>query len=129
MRVFLYEFASGGGLWSWEAAHPATQTLLREGASMVRSLAEDLLRIPGIEVIALSDSRLTTAAVPGCRLISVSSAAEEQAAFNDCVGAADWTLLIAPEINGVLLDRCRRVESSGARVDQSWLRIRPSGLG
>ena len=36
---------------------------------------------PGIEVIALCDSRLTTAAVPGCPLISVSSAAEEQAAF------------------------------------------------
>ena len=46
MRVFLYEFASGGGLWSWEAAHPATQTLLSEGASMVRSLAEDFLPNP-----------------------------------------------------------------------------------
>ena len=67
-------------------------------------------------MIALCDSRLATAAVTGCRLISVSSAAEEQAAFDDWVGAADWTLLIAPEINGVLLDRCRRVEGSGARL-------------
>ena len=30
--------------------------------------------------------------------------------------AADWTLLIAPETGGMLLDRCRLVESAGGRL-------------
>lgn len=116
MRVFLYEFASGGGLWSWVARHAAAGTLLNEGASMVRALAEDLLRIPGTEVVALCDSRLAATALPGCRLHCVSSDAEARTAFDECAAAADATLLIAPEIGGALLDRCLRVERGGGTL-------------
>src|SRR5205807_5125358 len=40
----------------------------------------------------------------------------ERAAIARLAQAADWTLLIAPETDGLLLDRCRLVESAVGRL-------------
>ena len=116
MRIFLYEFLTGGGSWSWSCNEPPSGSLLREGAAMVGALAEDFLRIPGAEVTTLRDVRLAWPGPQGCRVEEISSADEEAFALERCSRRADWTLLIAPEIGGSLLDRCRRVESVGGRL-------------
>jgi predicted ATP-grasp superfamily ATP-dependent carboligase len=41
---------------------------------------------------------------------------EEQASFRRTCRSCDWTLVIAPETGGILLDRCRVVEQVGGRL-------------
>ncbi|MFO0800596.1 MAG: ATP-grasp domain-containing protein [Gemmataceae bacterium] len=50
------------------------------------------------------------AAIAGCEVATPE--AGDDAAF----AAADWSLVIAPESDGILLDRCRRVLSAGGRL-------------
>ena len=52
MHIFLYEWASGGGLVGAPGSLPAT--LVREGATMIGALAADLMRIPECQVTALT---------------------------------------------------------------------------
>jgi hypothetical protein len=116
MRVFLYEFVSGGGWWSWAPTSAPAGSLLREGAAMRGALAEDLLRVPGCQVVTTCDRRLAGTAPEGCQVVWVGSGAEERAALAELPRDADWTLLIAPEFDAQLADRCRRVERAGGRL-------------
>ncbi|QDU20305.1 ATP-grasp domain-containing protein [Urbifossiella limnaea] len=50
------------------------------------------------------------AALPGCAVVTPD--ADDAAAF----AAADWALVVAPESDGILLDRCRRVLDAGGRL-------------
>ena len=64
MHVFLYEWATGGGLVDEPGPVPAS--LVREGAAMIGALAADLLRIKDCRVSALRDPRVLQLALPGC---------------------------------------------------------------
>lgn len=50
------------------------------------------------------------------RCIEVATPDERDAAFDQLAGAADWTVVIAPEIGGALVERCRRVVEVGGRL-------------
>ena len=56
MQIFVYEWATGGGLV--EEPGPLPASLVREGAAMIGALAADLLRIEGCRVVALRDPRV-----------------------------------------------------------------------
>src|SRR5260370_39205481 len=87
MRFFVYESVSAGV----DPTLPAS--LRREGAAMLRAIVADLARIAGADV----------------RPMSIHRDAEEPA-FRGLARWADYSLVIAPEIDNLLYNRCRWVE-------------------
>jgi predicted ATP-grasp superfamily ATP-dependent carboligase len=116
MQVLLYEFACGGGTFSWGCSPGDCPTFLSEGSSMLRSLARDFSQVTGIGLVTLRDSRLPMLDMPGCEVVLVGDAAGERDALERHARRADWTILVAPESDGALLDRCRWVEASRGRL-------------
>jgi len=141
MRLFLYEFITGGGTWEGAASTSTTQAtasagifsrlphakfaegknvcdhaLLAEGAAMVTGLAEDFLQIPGCEVHVLADSRLPDLWPRGCIQHSVTSSADEQTQFFRVAGRSDRTVVIAPESDQQLLRRVQWTQEAGGRL-------------
>jgi predicted ATP-grasp superfamily ATP-dependent carboligase len=115
MRFFVYEFVTGGGTWDTTGSIDPAGSLLDEGAAMAKSIVADLLA-GGIQVTAMLDVRLQEKIQPACPVESVANSREERRIFDRLVRDADATLLIAPEIGGALLERCRRIESLGGRL-------------
>jgi predicted ATP-grasp superfamily ATP-dependent carboligase len=114
MHVFLYEWATGGGLVEESGALPAS--LLREGAAMLGALAADFARIPGCRVTALRDPRVLQLVMPGCELIDVLDRWSHGEEFERLAGIADATILIAPEFDAILLNAARTVTASGGKL-------------
>lgn len=67
---------------------------------MLGALAEDFRRVPGVRVWLLPRPRL----------------ARDRRTFRRLAARADWSVVIAPEIEGTLLDLCRDVETAGGRL-------------
>lgn len=114
MNVFVYEHLTGGGLpWSGAARW---RSLAAEGQAMLTALAADFAALDGVQVHCLHDVRLGRCQARHCRVIEVKSATEHRLRFDQCAAEADWSVIIAPEFDGILLDRCRRVIEVGGRV-------------
>jgi predicted ATP-grasp superfamily ATP-dependent carboligase len=114
MHVFLYEWATGGGLVDVPTGWPAS--LVREGAAMVGALAADLTRIDGCRVSVLRDPRVLELALPGCDVVDVISTAAHREEFERLAAAADATILVAPEFDHILWKAARRVVAAGGRL-------------
>src|SRR4051794_38458055 len=114
MRIFLYEFITGGGCWSKRV--PPEGSLLAEGRAMVQAVALDFAAIDGVEIVTTRDARLPELHTAACRVTPIASAEEEFTALVQLAKCADWTLLIAPESGGALVARCRLVEEMGGRL-------------
>jgi tyramine---L-glutamate ligase len=114
MHIFLYEWASGGGLVGAAGALPTS--LVREGSTMIGALAADLVRIQDCHVTALRDPRAVSLALPGCRIIDVQSSLSHWDEFERLAEEADATILIAPEFDGILLKAAQRVASCSGRL-------------
>ena len=113
MLLFVYEFLCGGGL-NGAALSPS---LHREGWTMLDGVLQDLGRCAGVQTTTLLDSQLPTPTMdwPNNTPVYV-AAGEEQARFRELVRRADYTLVIAPEFDDLLLIRCRWVEACGGRL-------------
>jgi predicted ATP-grasp superfamily ATP-dependent carboligase len=94
MRIFIWEYCC-------DASLAVPESLRSEGRAMRSALLADFARCPGVEAVTLPDGMAPE---------------EEQASFRRTCRSCDWTLVIAPESNGVLLDRCRVVEEGGGRL-------------
>jgi predicted ATP-grasp superfamily ATP-dependent carboligase len=94
MRVFVYEYfcAAGGG--------PDRAALQAEGRAMLSAVREDLERVPEVQAVTLPP---------------VAPEAEERA-FRALARDADWSLVVAPECDGLLAQRCRWAEEEGGRL-------------
>lgn len=114
MHVFLYEWATGGGLIGEPGPVPAS--LVREGSAMIGALAADLRRMPNCAVSALRDPRMLQLSLPGCTLTDVISRTSHREEIERLSAAADATILIAPEFDDILLKTARLVASSGGRL-------------
>lgn len=112
MRIFIYEFVTGGGWWSI-SEQPPKGSLLREGNAMAAALAEDFARIG--EIRTLHDVRIQNQRLTDWSL-NVASTAEERRRFEELVRWADATVMIAPEFNRHLQTRCEWVERAGGRL-------------
>lgn len=98
MRVFVYEYLTARGVGA-DPGDPL-HAMHREGAAMRAAVAADFAALPGCEVVTLDGV----------------SAADEPTAFNAHAAAADWSLVIAPEFDGILVTRCRWVREAGGRL-------------
>jgi predicted ATP-grasp superfamily ATP-dependent carboligase len=114
MHIFVYEWATGGGLVEEPGALP--ESLVREGAAMISALAADLVRIDGCRVTTLRDPRVLQLALPGCEVLDVLSRTSHGDEISRLAAVADGTILIAPEFDGILLRAARRVESAEGRL-------------
>jgi hypothetical protein len=95
VKVFVYEYACALGQSTELPASVRT-----EGRAMLTALVEDFSRVPGVEVLTLNQQGLDT----------------EAAAFRDLAKEADWSLIVAPEFDGILETRCRWVEEADGRL-------------
>src|SRR5690242_2360358 len=112
MRVFVSEYVTGGG---WPEGVPAG-SLAAEGRAMLCAAVEDLARITGVEVETTWDRRLGPAPFAGARLHCVESRDAEGRLFRTLAAECDATLVIGPEFDGILHDRCRFAEEAGGRL-------------
>jgi len=114
MKIFVYEWATGGGLV--DAPGPLPASLVREGAAMIGALVADLQRIAGCRVFALRDPRVVQLALGNCEIIEVLSRFEHEDEFDRLATESDATILIAPELDGILGKFARRVVIVGGRL-------------
>jgi predicted ATP-grasp superfamily ATP-dependent carboligase len=116
VQVFVFEYLTSGGTIQAPDAHGKTDSLLCEGLAMMRALATDLAALTDVEVLMQVDSRLQDAAPAECDVHYASSASEEIETFCSLASIADWTIVIAPEIDNMLFQRCQVVEEIGGRL-------------
>lgn len=121
LRVFVSEYVTGG---AWPEGVPAG-SLAREGAAMLQGVVADLAGAPGLEVHTTWDCRLGPAKwsrhLPGpvrspLTVHEANSPAEEAELFAIWSGSANAVLVIAPELDGLLTQRCRAVEQRGGQL-------------
>lgn len=116
MRILVYEFATGGGLLEQAENWPELASLLAEGRAMVSALAGDFAKLGDAQATCLRERRLRPWQPPGCRVADVADAGQERQQLERLAAESDWTVVIAPEISGILADRCRRVLAAGGRL-------------
>ncbi len=97
--VLIHEYVTGGG----RAGQDLSPSLAAEGGAMRRALAADLARIDGLNVIMTLDDRLPDE--PGPWKIARVGPGEEILVYFELTRCADWTVCIAPETGGVLVER------------------------
>ncbi len=97
MRIFVFEYVTGGGLLGADAA----PSLVREGDMMLHSLVCDLSALPGIECTIVRDARLPPTDLPAdCR--PVHSLESFPQIWAQTMAAADAVWPIVPEQEGAL---------------------------
>jgi predicted ATP-grasp superfamily ATP-dependent carboligase len=109
MRVLLYEWCSSGGLVDDAPA------IAREGRMMLEAVAADAAREPGLDVAVLVDATRPIDLPPRVRRLTVAPG-DDRAALAAAAAHADWTVIVAPESDGILLERVRTVRSNGGRA-------------
>lgn len=109
MKVFVYEFFSGGGL----AGRPLPRSLAGEGDMMARALVRDLAELGGVELLVSRDPRLPGLA--GCEIIAPAPGEDALAFYARGVAAADAAWPTAPETDR-LLERLAQGTLDAGRV-------------
>lgn len=80
---------------------------------MLSAVVEDFSRIPGVKVATLLHETCKASLGQTCRR---SDAAREEEAFRELASQADFTLVIAPESEGILALRSRWVWEAGGKL-------------
>jgi predicted ATP-grasp superfamily ATP-dependent carboligase len=98
-RIFVYEYACAS------TAPVVKPSWLREGRAMLAAVLADFRQVPNVEVTTvLSDWRAAEALSVCWQLVEP---CQEEATFRAAARAADYTLVIAPEMADLLATRCR----------------------
>jgi predicted ATP-grasp superfamily ATP-dependent carboligase len=106
MRVFLYEHVTTQAACAARGLAPApSESLLCEGRAMLHAVANDFAALPRVD---LRRADATTLAGRSSR--------SEADVFRREAADADWTLVIAPELDGALAARCRMAVEAGGRL-------------
>lgn len=109
MRLFVSEYVCSG---AWPDP-TLPESLAREGRAMLLALLEDAARKPEWDTHTTWDHRLGDFPLRGISAEAVNRPAEEQAAFDRLAQECDATYVIAPELDDLLAQRCRRVRDVG----------------
>ncbi len=118
MKVFVFEYLTGGGL----AGAPLPPSLTREADLMVRALVRDLLDCPGIRVRCGRDPRLPP--IDAVEPLQPVGAESPDAVFARGVAWADAVWPTAPETGGILARLAETVLQQGKLL----LGCRPGGI-
>jgi predicted ATP-grasp superfamily ATP-dependent carboligase len=110
MKIFVFEFVTGGG-----CAGQAWPEFLADAQAMWQALVDDLIAVPGVEVISLRDARLARIERAGlaCRY---TDAAGFPTDFARCLAECDALWPLAPETGGLLEDLSRSALRAGKRL-------------
>jgi tyramine---L-glutamate ligase len=109
VRVFAFEFFSGGGL----AGRPLSASLAREGDLMLTTLVGELAELPGVEVIASRDPRLPP--IPRCETLSPRPDEHPLDLYRRGLAMADAAWPTASEGGGTL-ERLARATLDAGRI-------------
>ena len=109
MKLLLYEWCCSGGLAGGSAG------IVAEGRAMLEALAADAVRDPALDVTVLVDPRLPLTLPTHVHAHEVPPG-DDLPALTSAVRNADWTLIVAPETDGILSARVAAVRAAGARV-------------
>ncbi|MFN0020155.1 MAG: hypothetical protein ACKVP0_17990 [Pirellulaceae bacterium] len=115
MRVFIYEAITAGAGCAPGADPAAADGLLAEGLAMIRAVTEDFAALDGVEVWGLKEARYGEFLLPRREAV-IGSVAEERAEFQRLADSCDWTLIIAPELDGMLQERVAWIAGSKTRL-------------
>lgn len=118
MKIFVYEFFSGGGL----AGRPLPPSLAREGDLMLRALLRDLAEVDGLELLTSRDPRLP--ALGGVETVAPAPGEDALGLYHRGVAAADAAWPTAPETDR-MLERLAQATIDAGRV---LLGCRPSAV-
>jgi len=81
---------------------------------MLQAIVQDFVRASGIEVVTLLHEGFGSELdLAGCRCVR---GRDEESTIHALARMADYTLLIAPEFNDILVTRCRWVLEAGGRL-------------
>jgi predicted ATP-grasp superfamily ATP-dependent carboligase len=112
VRIFLSEYLTSGAFAGDSSEKVA---LAVEGAAMLRALAADAAAVPGWRVGVIWDAELEPFGVPLVEVHLTRSPRHEGELFRRLAAEADATIVIAPEFDGLLEERCRIVTAVGGR--------------
>ncbi|MBX9578972.1 MAG: ATP-grasp domain-containing protein [Gemmataceae bacterium] len=98
MRVFVFEYLTAASIGR-DPADPL-HGMYREGQAMRDAVVADFARLPGVEVFTYPDEAAQVGDV-------------DSIGFRRLATASDWTLVIAPESDGILGRFARRVGRAG----------------
>jgi predicted ATP-grasp superfamily ATP-dependent carboligase len=110
-RVLVYEYFCS------RADQPGAGSLRTEGWAMLAAVLGDFARCPGVEIVTLLEPGLVIAAraqAPG--LVVHLARPEEEATFRAVARECASALVIAPECDDLLFERCRWAEEEGVRL-------------
>ncbi|MEI8020021.1 MAG: ATP-grasp domain-containing protein [Schlesneria sp.] len=111
MRVFVSEFLVGGA-----SSRSAVSASMRyEGLAMLHAVTEDIARLPGCSVVTTLESGVPFSS--NIEVFRIDNPLEEFDLFQRLLGEVDAVLVIAPETDGVLGERCRQVTAANVT---SW---------
>ena len=112
--IFVYEFLSAGaGLREIDA--PLPESLEQEGLAMLRALVDDFAAA-GARVSTICRENLDGAYATQIDVHRPIFHDDELALFGHLAARADWTVVIAPELDGALIERCRLVNRSWGKL-------------
>jgi tyramine---L-glutamate ligase len=91
------------------------EELFAEGRMMLEALAADAAQDAGLDVTVLVDAERNVELPAGTHVEKVAPG-EELDALVAAARQTDWSLLVAPETDGILADRVARVRKAGGRL-------------
>jgi predicted ATP-grasp superfamily ATP-dependent carboligase len=106
-HVFVYEYLCATGVGRGTS-------LETEGRAMLTAILADFARVPGVRPVTLLSGR--PGDLPPGVSVRDASPADEASLFRELARASDDTLVIAPEFDGLLGQRCCWVEDAGGRL-------------
>src|SRR6516164_8729248 len=109
MQILVHEWVTGGGL----AGAELPGSLAIEGRAMRLALAAEFRSVPGVEVLVTLDERFADEAHLGPSVLV--GRGQESGTLERLATECDYTILIAPETDGVLQELAERIERAGAR--------------
>jgi predicted ATP-grasp superfamily ATP-dependent carboligase len=112
--VCLYEWCCSGGLHG-QSANAGLEGIAVLGQMMLEALAADAARDPELAITVLVDAGRAVDVPPGVRVRPVEPGMEMESLVAAAQEAA-WTVIVAPENEGILAARVAGVRSAGARV-------------
>ena len=114
MKLLLYEWCCSGGLFGAEASADLAG-IIAEGRAMLEALAADASRDQSLDVTVLVDATQAPT-LPRAACVQSVPAGGEIEALVAAASEADWTMVVAPETDGILRSRVAAVRAAGGRV-------------
>jgi predicted ATP-grasp superfamily ATP-dependent carboligase len=108
MLIFVYEYTCA------VSDANLAPSLCAEGRAMLSAVVEDFERLRGVTTCTLLSAGHGPADIPSAHPHGHDGA--EEPAFRRLASAADWTLVIAPETDDLLLTRCHWVLEAAGRL-------------